>query len=75
MPGVCDTCGEALEQRVDDRRETIQNRLAVYHESTTPFLGFYRSRGGLASVDGDLAAGDVRDALIEATRRLMASQT
>ena len=75
MPGVCDTCGEALEQRVDDRRETIQNRLAVYHESTTPVLGFYRSRGGLASVDGNLAAGDVRDALVEATRRLMASQT
>jgi adenylate kinase len=74
MPGVCDACGEALEQRVDDRRETIRSRLAVYHENTTPVLGFYRSRGGLASVDGDLAAGEVRDALIEATRQLMASK-
>jgi len=74
MPGVCDACGEALEQRVDDRRETIQNRLAVYRESTTPVLDFYRARGGLASVDGDLSAVDVRQALVSATRRLMSTQ-
>lgn len=74
MPGVCDTCGEALEQRVDDRRETIQHRLAVYHESTMPVLDFYRARGGLATVDGDLSAGEVRDALVTATRILLSSQ-
>ena len=74
MPGVCDTCGEALEQRVDDRRETIQHRLSVYHESTTPVLDFYRARGGLATVDGDLSAAEVRDALVAATRVLMSSR-
>ena len=74
MPGVCDTCGEALEQRVDDRRETIQHRLSVYHESTTPVLDFYRARGGLVTVDGDLSAADVHDALVSATRVLMSSQ-
>lgn len=74
MPGVCDTCGEALEQRVDDRRETIQHRLAVYHESTERVIDFYRARGGLASVDGDLSATEVRHALVNAARHLMESQ-
>jgi adenylate kinase len=74
MPGVCDACGEPLEQRVDDRRETIQNRLAVYRESTSPVLEFYRARGGLASVDGNLSASEVRDALVSETRRLMSLQ-
>ena len=75
MPGVCDGCGEALEQRVDDRRETIRNRLAVYRDSTTPVLDFYRLRGGLASVGGDLPAGDVGDALVAAARALVATET
>lgn len=73
-PGVCDSCGEALEQRMDDRRETIQHRLAVYQDSTTPVLSFYRRRGGLAEVDGDMPAGDVREALVAAARLLMSSQ-
>jgi adenylate kinase len=75
MPGVCDGCGEALEQRVDDRRETIRKSLAVYRDSTTPVLDFYRLRGGLASVDGDLPAGDVGDALVAAARALVATET
>lgn len=50
--GICDACGGALVQRADDREDVIRERLRVYHESTAPLLGFYRSRGNLAEVQG-----------------------
>ncbi len=34
--GVCDVCGEKLILREDDKPETVQNRLTVYHEQTQP---------------------------------------
>lgn len=42
----------ALENRADDRPETIRERLAVYGRKTEPLIGFYRERGLLADVDG-----------------------
>lgn len=50
--GMCDSCGGSLVQRADDCEEVIRERLRVYHESTAPLLGFYRSRGNLAEVQG-----------------------
>jgi len=50
--GICDLCGGALVQRADDREDVIRERLRVYHESTAPLLGLYRSRGNLAEVNG-----------------------
>ncbi len=50
--GICDACGGPLVQRADDREDVIRERLRVYHESTAPLLGFYRSRGNLAEVKG-----------------------
>ena len=32
--GICDACGEAL-FREDDKPETVQKRLDVYHEQTS----------------------------------------
>ena len=34
--GVCDACGEDLVLRDDDKPETVQKRLNVYHEQTQP---------------------------------------
>lgn len=41
--GKDDVTGEALEQREDDREETVKKRLAVYHEQTKPLVEFYRT--------------------------------
>jgi adenylate kinase len=41
---VCDTCGSSLVRRVDDTRETIQERLAVYKQHAEKILDFYRSK-------------------------------
>ena len=51
VEGVCDKCGAPLILRDDDKPETVQNRLAVYHKETEPLKDFYLSRGVLKSVD------------------------
>lgn len=57
--GICDACGSALEQRADDRRSTVENRLAVYREQTAPVMEYYRFRGLLKPVDGSKAPDEV----------------
>lgn len=41
----------ALEHRSDDTADIIAQRLALYHEVTSPIISWYRDRGILVSVD------------------------
>jgi adenylate kinase len=50
--GVCDQDGSRLIQRDDDKPETVQKRLAVYHEQTEPLILWYEERGLLRRFDG-----------------------
>ena len=50
--GVCDQDGSRLVQRDDDKPETVQKRLAVYHEQTEPLIVWYGERGLLRRFDG-----------------------
>lgn len=51
--GVCDRCGgKEFKRRADDNAQTVQTRLAAYHEQTAPLLPYYREKGTLESVDG-----------------------
>ena len=50
--GICDKCGSELVQRDDDKPETVQNRLSVYHEQTQPLIEYYEKKNILKSVDG-----------------------
>ncbi len=50
--GICDTCGSELVQRDDDKPETVQNRLKVYHEQTQPLIEYYGKKDILKNVDG-----------------------
>jgi len=49
----------ALEHRSDDTADIISQRLAVYHEVTTPILSWYRDRGILVTVDAMRSAREV----------------
>ena len=49
---ICDTCGEKLILRDDDKPETVKNRLLVYHEQTQPLIDYYKKEGVLVEVDG-----------------------
>lgn len=57
--GVCDTCGEQLVLRDDDKPETVQKRLNVYHEQTQPLIDYYKNAGVLKEVDGTKNMEDV----------------
>lgn len=50
--GVCDSCGSDLVLRDDDKPETVQKRLSVYHDQTQPLIEYYKGQGVLRSVDG-----------------------
>ena len=50
--GVCDVCGAELILRDDDKSETVQKRLSVYHEQTQPLIDYYKGKGILKDVDG-----------------------
>lgn len=50
--GICDRCGKELILREDDKPETVQKRLSVYHEQTQPLIEYYGAKGILKSVDG-----------------------
>ena len=47
---VCDTCGEKLVLRDDDKPETVQKRLTVYHDQTQPLIDYYKKEGALVAV-------------------------
>ena len=64
VEGMCDVCGEALEQRDDDKPETVRNRIAVYSEQTEPLIDFYIARGKLKSISGDGGIETVSDRLL-----------
>jgi adenylate kinase len=53
VEGVCDVCAGTLIQRKDDSPETVQQRLAVYHEQTKPLEDYYREQGKLSVVSGE----------------------
>lgn len=57
--GVCDTCGNELVLRDDDKPETVQNRLKVYHDQTQPLIDFYNGKGVLKTVDGTVDMQEV----------------
>lgn len=57
--GVCDTCGGELVLRDDDKPETVQNRLDVYHKQTQPLIDYYKAAGVLFEVDGTKDIEDI----------------
>ena len=69
--GVCDRCGGELTIRSDDKPETVQERLRVYHEQTEPLKGYYAESGKLRTVIGQEELADTSrlvDEVLEAYR-------
>lgn len=50
--GICDRCGKELILRDDDKPDTVNKRLLVYHEQTQPLIDYYGAKNILKSVDG-----------------------
>lgn len=53
--------------RDDDKPETVEQRLRVYHEQTQPLIDYYTKEGILKEVDGTI---DLEDVFAEITKIL-----
>ncbi len=65
VEGICDRCGSPVVLRDDDKPETVQKRLAVYHEQTQPLIDYYKGQGILKTVDGTQPMEAVFAAIVE----------
>ena len=61
---ACEVCGEKLILRDDDKPETVQKRLTVYHDQTQPLIEYYGGQNILKVVDGTVELDDVFAAVV-----------
>ena len=64
VEGKCDACGGELVLRDDDKPETVEKRLKVYHDQTAPLIQYYTTKGILVDVDGTKDMSDVFAAIV-----------
>ncbi|HEX5435480.1 MAG TPA: adenylate kinase [Candidatus Angelobacter sp.] len=57
--GLCDSCGAPLVQRKDDKEDVISERLKSYESQTLPLVEYYRRRGRLYELNGELPVDQV----------------
>ena len=62
--GICDVCGSKVVLRDDDKPETVQKRLEVYHAQTQPLIDYYKKQNILRSVDGTQPMEEVFEAIV-----------
>lgn len=53
----------------DDREDVVRERLRVYREKTEPLIGYYRERGLLYPIDGNLPVDKVTSQMLIALGR------
>ena len=68
VEGICDRCGNKLESRADDNRDTVMERLAVYHRMTEPLKDFYAAQNKLSVIDGTKTVDEVTADVIATLR-------
>jgi adenylate kinase len=68
--GICDVDGKELEQRDDDKPETVEKRLATYHKETEPLIARYDDEGLLHRFDGTESPDEVHDHVRRTIRTL-----
>lgn len=62
---ICDACGGQLILRDDDKPETVENRLKVYHDQTQPLIDYYTKKSILKSVDGTKDMNEVFENIVK----------
>lgn len=68
--GQCDKCGGLLQQRPDDRPDSVAVRLDVYDSTTRPVMDFYDVKGLYVRVDGKGAPEEIYSRLLGHIRGL-----
>ncbi|ONI42389.1 adenylate kinase [Candidatus Epulonipiscium fishelsonii] len=65
LEGNCDECASTLMQRVDDKEETVKNRLQVYHMQTKPLIEYYNKQNKVLYIDGTADVIKVHDSIMK----------
>lgn len=66
VAGVCDIDGEPLDQREDDKPETVAARLEKQLPPMYEVVDYYTDKGVLFTVDGEHEVAEVTEALLHA---------
>jgi len=69
VAGICDIDGTELYQREDDQAATVERRIRVYLDQTTPLIDYYKKQGVLAEIDGTLPIDQVTAQLLKAIQK------
>jgi adenylate kinase len=67
--GICDFDGSELYQRDDDKVETVEKRLQIYLDQTSPLIEYYRKEGKLIKIQGDQSIKDIAKDLLAAVKK------
>ena len=68
VAGLCDLDGSQLYQREDDQPATVERRIRVYLDQTSPLIEHYRNSGLLVEIDGTNEIEQVTADLLAAVR-------
>lgn len=52
LDSLCNYCNSKLIQRVDDREDSVKNRLNIYKLQTQPLIEYYKGKSLLRGIDG-----------------------
>ena len=63
--GICDTCGEELYQREDDREEIVEKRLRTYRKETAVLIDYYRNKNKLVVFNGEQSIEKVGNDILD----------
>lgn len=64
VAGICDACkGNDLYQRPDDTEATIVKRLEVYEAQTASLIDYYKNKGVLKHLKGDVPREKIQEAV------------
>ena len=60
-----DLTGETLCIREDDKKETVQKRLKIYHNQTSPLIEYYSKKNILVNINGSQSIDNVYKSICE----------
>lgn len=69
--GICDKCGSKLEQREDDKIETVKKRLEGYRQTSAKLLEYYKEKDLLYSVKLNTHSGKTSEDVVKEVERYL----
>ena len=63
--GICNKEGAKLLERADDNETTIRQRLVAYNNQTSPLIDYYRKKGLLHELNGNLEPDQISTGLVK----------